>query len=216
MPAEVYLIGIAGPSGAGKTCLATYLAAELKGTVLGLDRYYRDLSHLSPAERDRFNFDVPEALEHGLLMEQVARLRGGESIDAPRYDFNTHTRIGGTTRVEAGAVVILEGLFALYWPMLRELLATKVYVDMSDDVCLARRTERDIRERGRTVESVRSQYARIVAPMAQKYVRPTMVYADVVVLGAGSIEAEVAEVLAHCRTRITSGASDSAAARTGL
>jgi len=204
MSARVYLIGIAGPSGAGKTCLATRLAAELKGTVLGLDRYYRDLSHLSPAERDQFNFDTPEALEHELLMQQVARLRGGESVDVPRYDFNTHTRIGATTRVRAGTVVLLEGLFTLYWPGLRESLGTKVYVDMRDDVCLARRTERDVSERGRTVESVHSQYAQTVAPMAQKYVRPTIVHADITVFGAGSMETEVAQVLAHCRARITS------------
>ena len=197
MSAETYLIGIAGPSGAGKTYLATHLAATLNAPILGLDRYYRDLSHLTPAQRAIANFDAPEALEHQLLIEHVGALRQGATVDLPSYDFATHTRTGETHIMTPGGVLILEGLFTLYWPELRDLLGTKVYVDMNDEVCLARRTERDIRERGRTVESVLEQYTATVAPMGHKHVRPTTAHADVKVFGADPIEEEVARVLAH-------------------
>jgi len=197
MPSEVHLIGIAGPSGAGKTYLATHLAAALNADLLGLDRYYRDLSHLSPEERARTNFDDPRALEHELLIDQVARLRIRENVHLPIYDFATHTRSERTETLHPAEVLILEGLFTLHWPALRELLTTRVYVDMHDEVCLVRRQARDVRERGRTPESVIEQYRATVAPMAQLYVRPTIVHADVVVGGAERIEDGVARVLDH-------------------
>jgi len=182
----IYLIGIAGPSGAGKSFLARHLAAELQGDVLELDRYYRDLSHLSP-----------EALEHELLIEQVGRLRKSETVHLPVYDFTTHTRSPGVETLQPSKVVILEGLFTLHWPGLRELLGTKVYVDLSDDICLARRTVRDIQERGRTPTSVLEQYETTVAPMALRYVRPSIAHADVVVGGADRIEDGVSRIVEH-------------------
>ena len=193
----IYLLGIAGPSGAGKSFLARHLAAELQGDVLELDRYYRDLSHLSPDERARVNFDAPEALEHELLIEQVGRLRKSETVHLPVYDFTTHTRSPGVETLQPSKVVILEGLFTLHWPGLRELLGTKVYVDLSDDICLARRTVRDIQERGRTPTSVLEQYETTVAPMALRYVRPSIAHADVVVGGADRIEDGVSRIVEH-------------------
>src|ERR1700690_1432018 len=136
MSGKVYLIGIAGPSGAGKTYLASHLAAALQADMLALDRYYRDLSHLPPRERSRANFDAPEALEHELLIEQVSRLRNKEAVHLPVYDFATHTRAGKMQLLRPGEVVIVEGLFTFHWPGLRDLLDTKVYVDMKDEVCL--------------------------------------------------------------------------------
>ncbi len=203
MRAEIYLIGIAGPSGSGKSYLAQHLAAEVQANVLELDRYYRDLSHLSPEQRARVNFDAPESLEHELLIEQIARLRNGEAVPLPVYDFTTHTRTAKTESLQPAEVLIVEGLFTLHWPGLRELLGTKVYVDLSDDVCLDRRKARDMRERGRTAESVMEQYQATVAPMAQRYVRPTMVHADVVVGGAERVEDGVARVVEHYRQRRT-------------
>jgi len=201
MPAQIYLIGIAGPSGSGKSFLARHLQSTLKAEVLELDRYYRDLSHLPPAERARMNFDAPEALEHELLIEQVARLRGREAVQLPVYDFTTHTRSDRMEPFQASEVVIVEGLFTLHWPGLRELLGTKVYVDLDDDVCLTRRTERDVRERGRTTESVMEQYEATVAPMARRFVRPTIAHADVVLTGTEPIEDGVARVVEHYRGR---------------
>ncbi len=199
MAAEIYLIGIAGPSGAGKSFLAKHLKSALEAEVLELDRYYRDLSHLHPAERARVNFDAPEALEHELLIEQVARLRSGEAVQLPLYDFTTHTRTARTGLLKPSEVIIVEGLFTLHWPGLRELLGTKVYVDLHDELCLARRTARDVRERGRTAESVAEQYQATVAPMARRYVHPTVAHADVVVIGTECIEDGVARVVDHYR-----------------
>ena len=211
MPAEIYLIGIAGPSGAGKTYLARHLAAKLQGRVLALDRYYRDLSHLPLEERARVNFDAPEALDHELMVEQVAALRSNETVQLPVYDFSTHTRTHRTEVVRPSDVIIVEGLLTLHWFSLRRLLGTKVFVDLNDEACLTRRQARDVRERGRTPESVMQQYATTVAPMAQRYVRPTLVYADVVVSGAEPIGDGVSRVLAHYRRQIANAAAHSLA-----
>ena len=199
MAVETYLIGIAGPSGSGKSFLARHLRSVLGAEVLELDRYYRDLAHLPPAERAQVNFDAPEALEHELLIEQVGRLRKRQAVELPVYDFATHTRAAGKRLFQPADVIIVEGLFTLHWAGLRELLGTKVYVDLHDELCLRRRTARDIRERGRTVESVLEQYQATVSPMAQRYVRPTMAHADVVVSGEEHIEEGAARVVEHYR-----------------
>ena len=199
MAAETYLIGIAGPSGAGKSFLAKHLKSVLKAEVLSLDRYYRDLSHLPLEQRARINFDAPEALEHELLIAQVAQLRIRETVQLPVYDFTTHTRVAETQTLPPSEIIIVEGLFTLHWPGLRELLCTKVYVDLHDELCLERRKARDIRERGRTAESVLEQYETTVAPMAKRYVRPTIAHADVVVSGTERIEDGAARVIEHYR-----------------
>src|SRR5271166_3159889 len=180
MSGKSYLIGITGPSGAGKSYLARHLAERLQAPVLPLDRYYRDLSHISPEERGRVNFDDPAALEDELLVAQVEQLREGRSVEIPLYDFSVHTRSRETQLFRPAQFVIVEGLFTLYWPSLRRLLDTRVYVDMTDDICLQRRQERDVRERGRTPESVLEQFRATVAPMAERYVRPTQAHAHVV------------------------------------
>ncbi len=197
--AVTYLIGIAGPSGAGKSFLAKHLKSVLQAEVLGLDRYYRDLAHLPPEQRAQINFDAPEALEHELLIAQVARLRSGKTVQLPVYDFTIHTRVAKTETFQPSEIIIVEGLFTLHWPGLRELLGTKVYVDLHDELCLERRKARDIRERGRTAESVLEQYETTVAPMAQRYVRPTIAHAEVVVIGTEPIEDGVARVVEHYR-----------------
>ena len=199
MPPSSYLIGIAGPSGAGKSYLASHLAERLGAPVLALDRYYRDLSHLPLANREKTNFDEPAALEHDLLIAHVSDFRTGRSIDVPTYDFSIHTRTGETSLFQPASFVIIEGLFTLQWPELRHYLGTGVYVDMTDDICLERRRERDVKERGRTPESVLEQFRTTVAPMAERYVRPTRAHADVVVYGAMPIADEVERVLEHIR-----------------
>ena len=208
MSRQTYLIGIAGPSGAGKSYLASHLAERLGATVLALDHYYRDLSHLPLEERARSNFDEPAALEHDLLVSQIADLHWGKTIDVPTYDFSVHTRTGATQSFQPGKFVILEGLFTLHWADLRHHLGTGVYVDMTDDICLERRCERDVRERGRTPESVLEQFQTTVAPMAERYVRPSRVHADVVVFGATPITEEVERVLEHVRRNVTGSFAD--------
>ena len=214
MPGQTYLIGIAGPSGAGKSYLASHLAERLGALVLALDRYYRDLSHLPLEERARSNFDEPAALEHDLLIAQIRDLREGKTIDVPTYDFSIHTRTRETQLFQPAEFVIIEGLFTLHWPELRHHLDTGVYVDMTDGVCLERRRERDVRERSRTPESVMEQFRTTVAPMAERYVRPTRAHADVVVFGTTPIADEVERVLQHIHAKLL-GSVDRPSSRHG-
>ena len=192
-----YLIGVAGPSCAGKTELSRALHATLDAALLPLDCYYFDLSDRTLEERARFNFDVPSALDHDLFLAQLRDLADGHGVDVPIYDFATHTRTSRTERVEARQFIVVEGLFVLYWSDIRSLFGTKVFVDLDDSTCLARRIHRDVRERGRTQESVINQFNQTVAPMADLYVRPTRENADIVVPGDSPIDASVGVVMGH-------------------
>lgn len=192
-----YLIGIAGPSGAGKTLLASTLAATLQAPIVSLDSYYLDLGHLPFKERARTNFDAPAALDRDLLAAHLAALAAGRDIDVPVYDFTRHARATAVERVRAAGFAIVEGLFALHWADVHELFGTKVYIEAPDDVCFARRLDRDTRERGRSPESVHAQYAETVRPMAALYIRPSREAADVVVSGLDPVAASVESVLAH-------------------
>jgi uridine kinase len=203
-----YFIGVAGPSCAGKSYLAKHVAEKLDAALLHLDSYYRELDHLSPDERRHYNFDAPEALDSELLLRQARQLHGGESIARPVYDFTTHTRTRKTVELAPRPFVIVEGLFALYWESLRALLGTKVFVDLGENICLERRIERDMRERGRTRESVLEQYQSTVVPMARQFVYPAREYADIVVTGDGEIWREVDAVLRHVERHAGTGAED--------
>jgi uridine kinase len=195
--ATPYLIGVAGPSCAGKTELSRHLAAQLPAVVLPLDCYYHDLSDRHLAERARFNFDEPAALDHDLFLRHVRALSNGMAIERPVYDFATHARTARVERVAPGKFIVVEGLFILYWPDLRPLLRTKVFVDLPDKHCLQRRILRDVSERGRTEESVRRQFAETVQPMAEQHVRPTRAFADLVIAGDNPIQNSVDTVTAH-------------------
>lgn len=192
-----YLIGIAGPSCAGKSFLSSHIAEKLDAAMLHLDSYYRELDHLSIVQRAHWNFDAPEALDAELLFAHVRQLHKGIAIQKPIYDFTTHARTDRTEPVEPRQFIIIEGLFALYWDEIVKLLGTKVFVDLGEDICLERRIERDIRERGRTRESVLEQYHSTVLPMARRYVHPTRERADIVVTGNDRIEHEVEVVMQH-------------------
>ena len=194
-----YFIGIAGPSCAGKSFLSKHIAQELEAGLFHLDSYYRELTHLSLVQRAHFNLDSPEALESDLLLLHARNLAHGEAIEKPVYDFTTHSRTPETEHLAPRPFIIVEGLFALYWEDLRKFEGTKVYVDLGEDICLERRIERDIRERGRTRESVLQQYHTTVLPMARQYVHPSRRYADIVVTGNDDINNEVASVMAHIR-----------------
>jgi uridine kinase len=190
------ILGIVGCSGSGKTTLADELARELEGTHFHLDHYYRDLSHLTYEERCRKNFDHPNELESDLLIAHVGRLAEGHAIHHPQYDFVSHTRIHGQTkRLEVDHLLIVDGTFALYYEGLRALYDFSVYVDAPDPVCYQRRLARDVRQRGRTPESVASHYAESVRPMAEAYVRPTSQYADLIVDGTASLDWSVEQVM---------------------
>jgi uridine kinase len=178
-----HIIAIGGPSCAGKTELSRHLASMLGAPILPIDAYYVNLDHLTLQERSHFNFDEPTALDHYLLRRHIEALAAGHSIERPTYDFKTHTRAAATELVLPGSFLLFEGLFALFWDDIRPFLGTKVFVDASDEVCFRRRSARDVRERGRTPESVLEQYEKTVRPMAQLHVRPSARWADVVVSG---------------------------------
>jgi uridine kinase len=173
-------IGIAGGTGAGKTTLARLLAEGLgHAVVLDMDSYYLDRSGVSPEIRDRLNFDEPGAFDVGLLMQHLRLLRQGHAIEKPRYSFESHTRTGFEA-IAPAPVVLVEGLFALWWEDLRRSLDLRIYLDAPDDVRLRRRVERDVVSRGRSAQSVLRQYECTVHPMHELYVAPTRLYADVV------------------------------------
>lgn len=196
-----HIIAIAGPSCVGKTELARQVSRLLAAPILPMDAYYRDLACLPLDARCRFNFDVPDSLDHALFREQVAALAAGRTVQRPVYDFTVHARSNKTETIVPGAFLIIEGLFALYWEDVRQLVGTKVYVDAPDEVCLARRRVRDVRERGRTPESVLDQYAATVRPMAELYVHPTRRFADIVISGEAQLEQSASQVVARVRAR---------------
>jgi uridine kinase len=185
------MIGIAGPSCAGKTALARHLARRLRGesaALVSLDSYYRDLSALDSTARVRVNFDHPDALEKELLVDQLRRIARGETVEIPVYDFRAHTRSRRRKTIRPGEVVLVEGLFALYWVEVRELLDLKIFLDVEEGICLRRRVERDARERGRTARSARERYLSVVRPMYERHAGPTIRFADLVLDGAEPVE----------------------------
>lgn len=190
------LIGIAGCSGSGKTTLARELATQLNATLFPLDLYYRDLSQFPLDSRDKRNFDHPDSLESELFIEHIRQLALGHSIERPVYDFKTHSRISGAfTTIQPAPVLIVEGILALHYPDLLPLYDLSLYVDAPNEICLNRRIYRDMRERGRTEESVRAQFAATAKPMADLYVVPSQQHADLVVSGTESLDWSVEQVL---------------------
>jgi uridine kinase len=196
------VIGIAGCSGSGQTTLARELANQLGGTLFPLDLYYRDLSHLSPEERTRQNFDHPESLEHELFVEHIRELRAGRPIQRPVYDFASHSRMADAFEtVEPSAVLVVEGILALHYGLLPSLYDFSVYVDAPNEVCLNRRIYRDMLERGRTEESVRQQFADTCKPMADLYVLPSQAHATITVSGTESLDWSIESIFSALRMK---------------
>ena len=202
LPFPPVMLAIAGCSGSGKTTLAAELARTLGGVHFHFDNYYRDLSHISLAERALRNFDNPALIESPLLIAHVASLAQGNPIERPLYDFSTYIRIPGQTETfRPGPFVLVEGLFALYYPELLPLYQLRVYIDTPDDLCFERRLKRDMQERGRTPESVRRQYEATVRPASLAFVRPSAVHADLTIDGTGALDWKVERVMNEMSTR---------------
>lgn len=196
------VIGIAGCSGSGKTTLARELATQLDATLFPLDFYYRDLSQFPLDSRHKQNFDHPDSLESELFIEHIRQLKEGHAIHRPVYDFKTHSRVEGTfDRMEPAKFVVVEGIMALHWPELCASYDFSVYVDAPDELCLTRRIYRDMRERGRTEQSVREQYEAAVKPMADLFVRPSLSRATMTVSGTDALDWSVEQVLRALHTR---------------
>jgi len=190
-------IAVVGGSGSGKTWLAERLAAALapRAARLSLDDFYRDLSPLPPAERERVNFDDPAAIDWGKLRAVIGAMRAGEKLDLPAYDFTTHTRKKSPRTFSPPPLVIWDGLWLLHHDWLREKFALTIFVDCGADERFRRRAERDVRERGRTLESVRRQFFEHVEPMHEKFVEPQRERAGEVLVSP--VGAEAVENLVH-------------------
>ena len=196
LPQRPLILGIAGCSGSGKTTLARELTAQLNATLLPLDFYYICLSNLPPADRALQNFDHPDSLEHTLLAEHVNSLADGHSVERPIYDFATHTRVPDRTEtIHPASVLIVEGILALHYESLRNLYDFSIYVNAPNQVCLNRRIYRDMRERGRTEESVRAQFEATAKPMADLYVLPSATHASITVEGTDALDWSIEQVL---------------------
>jgi uridine kinase len=182
------IVGICGGTGSGKTTVArkTYEAmGEEKVLLLAQDSYYKDHSHLPMVERGRINFDHPDALDTDLLIAHLERLRQKLPVDQPVYDFTSHSRKPEIVRLTPHSVIIVEGILIFENQRLRELFDLKVYVDTAPDIRFIRRLQRDISERGRSLESVIRQYLEAVRPMHLKFVEPSKRYADVIIPEGG-------------------------------
>lgn len=196
-----HLIAIAGPSCAGKTSLAQGLVAALPNAVhFPLDAYYLDRSHLPPSQRADCNFDAPTALDYELLYAHVRALSQGDPVDVPTYNFHSHCRGSVTHRINPPTYLLVEGLFALYFPPLLPLYSYRIYVDVDADICLQRRIIRDVEQRGRTPEDIREQFTQHVAPMAERYLHPTRRRADCIVQGTDDLSDLVSRIANVCKT----------------
>lgn len=176
------VVGIAGGTGSGKTTLANKLMETFSGhaILINQDSYYRDLSHMTQAERKKQNFDHPAAIDFELLKTHLSLLKNGQSIQVPTYDFHTDTRTGDFVTVEPADIIILEGILIFAVAEIRDLCDLKIFVETDDDIRLLRRIERDMRERGRDLKSIHDQYMATVKPMHDAYVEPSKQYADLI------------------------------------
>jgi uridine kinase len=182
------VVGIAGGTGSGKTTVAHKLAGAMppgRCITIEHDAYYKDQSHLPPAERVHINYDHPSSLESTLLAHHLAELRAGRGVEIPSYDFATHTRRPETRRVTPAKVIIVEGILVFTEPALRDHMDIKIFVDTDADIRLIRRIRRDLEQRGRTFGSIRDQYYQTVRPMHIEHVEPSKRWADLIVPEGG-------------------------------
>ena len=182
------LIGIAGGSGSGKTLVARTIVRDLGSSrvaIVDQDSYYRDLDDIPLADRDLRNFDHPDAFDNDLLKRHIKGLLDGKPVDQPIYDYTRHARLKETRAVGDHAVIVLEGILIFVDEELRDLMDIKVFIDADADIRLMRRIERDVKERGRAIETILRQYQATVRPMHLQFVEPSKRYADLIVPEGG-------------------------------
>jgi len=200
---ERMLMGIAGGTGSGKTTVAKAIRRQLSEeevVIISHDMYYRDNSHLSMDEREKINYDHPDALDNDLLIKQLKELRGGKTIQRPIYSFTSHTRLNETVPIKPADVIIVEGILVLAHPELRNILDIKIFVDTDPDVRFIRRLTRDINERSRSVQSVIDQYLNIVRLMHMEFVEPSKRYADIILPEGGFNKVAVDLIITKIRS----------------
>ena len=200
------IIGICGGTGSGKTTVANKILESVNAKdviFLQQDSYYRDLKDMPLDTRQVANFDHPDALDNDLLVAHVRKLKAGQAVELPLYDFRTHTRKAATQHTEPKPIVIVEGILIFAEPRLLAEMDVKVFVDTPDDIRLIRRLRRDIAERGRTVESVMEQYEMTVRPMHIQFIEPSKRHADVIIPEGGSNLVGIDLISGNIRERLS-------------
>ncbi|RDV39046.1 uridine kinase [Bradymonadaceae bacterium TMQ3] len=203
--ASPILVGIAGGTGSGKTTVVRRILEAFDEDVicLDMDSYYRDLSEMPKEERRKFNFDHPDAFDTELFIQHLQDLSAGQAVKKPVYSFAESVRTENVVEIEPAPIVIVEGILVLADARVRDLLEVKIFVDADDDIRFIRRLERDVAERGRTLESVISQYQRTVRPMHYSFVEPSKRYADVIIPRGGKNDIAINMVVADITSRLT-------------
>jgi uridine kinase len=199
------VIGVAGGTGSGKSTVAQAIIQRLGSeriVCIQHDSYYRAQNHLPLRERARVNYDHPDALENELLIEHLKRLLAGQAVEVPIYDFTAHTRTRRTRRVGPKGAVLVEGILIFADRALRDLMDIKVFVDTDADIRFIRRLQRDITERGRTLDSVIKQYVETVRPMHLEFVEPSKRYADIIIPEGGFNVTAIDMVVARVESMI--------------
>jgi uridine kinase len=200
--AKVFVVGVAGGTGSGKSTVAQRIIATVgrqKVAVLALDSYYRNDSHLPLVERAAANYDHPDAFDWELMISHVRDLAAGRAVEVPVYDFATFARLDETMPLRPAPIVVIEGILVLWEPTLRQSMDLKVFVDADADVRFIRRFERDVRERGRTPESIVAQYLETVRPSHLNFIEPSKRYADVIIPHGGLNEPALEMLSARIR-----------------
>lgn len=205
----VTTILIGGPSGSGKSSISHKLQQQLQSqlgpdciNIIQEDNYYRDQSHLDFDTRCLQNYDHPDAFEYELLLQHLQQLQQGKSIDMPVYEFSQHTRSKTSTTINPSPILIVEGILLLSQDELRQFSDLSIYIDTPMDICLIRRLERDIQQRGRDMASVLSQYQQTVRPMAEAFVLPSRIHANMILSGVGDCEPGLEVLCSHLATLI--------------
>lgn len=180
------IIGIAGGTGSGKTSVSEIILEDLKKfgsnvVLLEQDSYYKANKDLDYEARTKLNYDHPDSIDFKLLIEHIKKLKKGEKIQKPKYDFTTHLRMEESEEIEPENIIIVEGILILALAELRDLFDMKIFVDTDDDIRLLRRIERDMKERGRNFDNIKEQYTTTVKPMHLEFVEPSKRYADVII-----------------------------------
>jgi uridine kinase len=206
MQNNIIIIGIAGPSASGKSLLANTIVNELGSdqvVVISEDAYYKDNSHLSFGEREKINYDHPDAFDHPLLCQHLRDLQAGKSIEIPIYSYSKHIRLPETRKIGSHRIIVLEGILLFSDAHLRQLMDIRIFMSTPLDICLSRRLMRDVVERQRSFESVLRQYETTVRPMYLQFIEPSSRYADIIVPRGGEnriaidmIKAKMRELLA--------------------
>ena len=202
---DVVVIGVAGGTGSGKSTLVKRLQEAFRNDDVATichDFYYKAHPELSYEERTHLNYDHPDAFDTWLMVDHIKALKEGKAVECPTYSFVEHNRAEETLKVEPSKVIIVDGILIFENEELRDIMDIKVYVDTDADVRLARRILRDVRERGRSMESVISQYTTTVKPMHEQFVEPSKRYADVIIPEGGFNSVAVSMLIQNIRSII--------------